>query len=76
MKLNFLEALAKFWDLQVRVSVHNLIKWVTIVVGCYVLRAIFNLQGSSLKVPNVERTPLDLHLLFKVGLWLSIESPF
>ena len=38
VKLNFLDALAKFWEL----------------------------QGSSLKVPNVERMPLDLHLLFKV----------
>lgn len=37
VKLNFLDALARFWDL----------------------------QGSSLKVPNVERIPLDLHLLFK-----------
>lgn len=40
IKLNFLDQLAKFWEL----------------------------QGSSLKIPHVERKLLDLYDLYKVSL--------
>ena len=47
IKLNFLDQLAKFWEL----------------------------QGSSLKIPHVERKLLDLHDLYKVRLlWLTSEQ--
>lgn len=39
MKLNYLDQIAKFWEI----------------------------QGSSLKIPNVERRILDLYSLSKVG---------
>ncbi|GIX89785.1 hypothetical protein CEXT_172121, partial [Caerostris extrusa] len=51
VKLNFLDQIAKFWELQVTVSIKML---------CIFLR------GSSLKIPNVERKALDLFTLHRV----------
>lgn len=46
IKLNFLDQLAKFWEL----------------------------QGSSLKIPHVERKLLDLYDLYKVGTSIVSKS--